>query len=109
MDADSAQEKRFPIQQDIRAAYLNRAESDAVFEMVGLAGDLDAIEFRIFRSPKRQVGAKGKLGVSFGICLKCFAETRLGNSNGDILLKSWPVKLQPAFNLARRPLLQLDK
>src|SRR5262249_54941135 len=56
MDADSSQEDRFAVQQDIPAADFNRAEPDAVSYMVRLRSDLNFVKLWFLGRPESQVG-----------------------------------------------------
>src|SRR5437764_10616371 len=99
MDADSAQENRRSVEEDICALGFNRAKSDALGNPVRLTGNLNLVEPGIFRRPKRQLGVKGNLGASPGICLEYLAESGFRNLNSDSLLKFWSVKLDPALDV----------
>ena len=85
------------------------AETDAVSDLIGFAGDFNAVKFGILGRPRRQVGGERKFCTSFGIGLKCLADTGFWNSNGDVLLKLRPVELHPAFDLAARSFFELNE
>src|SRR5215831_5670960 len=56
MHIDAAQEYRPAVQQDIGAACLDRAKTYFFADLIGLSGNLYAIEFRLFRCPQLRPG-----------------------------------------------------
>jgi len=81
MDADPSRKSGFPFRRN-PCRYLNRADSDAVFEMGrSPLAITDAIEFRISRPKSVKSELKANSECPLDSVLKCFAaEPVLGNS-----------------------------
>ena len=77
MDADTFQEDRLPIQQDLLATRLNHAETDAVADCGVVECDLHLITLGILRAPKLRLGLHTDRGSTVGIGLDRLLEFQL--------------------------------
>ncbi len=109
MNADSAKENGFPVEQEICAPSFDGAEPDVIDNFFGLSFNLNRIEFRILRRPKCQVSVEGKLAATRCIRFGILGDPRLGNTDSDFLMCLRPAELQPARNLARGSLCALNE
>src|ERR1700694_2692303 len=100
MNADATQEYRSAVQQDVRALGFYRAKSDALCDMVGLAGDLNLVHPGGFRRPKSQLRVYRHLSASLRVRLEHLAQPSFRNSNCDLLLKFGSVELYPALDVS---------
>ena len=109
VDRHAAAEYLLPVEQNLRAPGLDRAETDAVVHRVGLGGDPHGIELRILGRPIGRLGLHLERRIAVGVGRDPFRDFQFGNLHRHRLLGLGAVELHPPSDHLRLALFQLHR
>src|SRR5207247_77075 len=95
MDANTTEENRPAIKQDLRSPGFNCAEANLILHLIGFSFDRHIIEFRIVRRPQRQSSVESNLRRSIRLRSKGLANPGFRNSDGDFLIELISIQFHP--------------
>src|SRR6185436_4061540 len=108
VNADSAQEDRTSIQQNISAARFNAAETDLLMNLIRLRFDNHVVKFWIVGRPQLQICGEINRRRAARISCKRFTDSGFRNANRNSLIELVSTQLHPAGNTIARARLKLD-